>query len=541
MYAAMHEGKYELAQYLKSLGCKEDPAIPLIKKIPNEELETLFKNAESETINIKELLTKAGYAADLSYCQIEVPDKFKFIDFSGMILTEASLFLPNANLSFANANLEGTLVARILLQSDQVDFTGANLHGMFGVIEDKLYNSMPDKANDLSKLRIRSKERYLHQSALTKHYEIKSSTAPEEEGICLGLIFEFGRHILRSEQKNKQGDLAKGFLDKLLTKIEKKSENAIERIKVYQNTLQFELSTFEPLDLESPNTLLNSLKQFSHTNLIALSTEDHAMAIYVHKDDKGNTIHYTIYEPNSGLSSHLHSVEDLYTELTKISSLMEKIRFEGKLYITDLRDMIIQLGFICADPLQYDKNSKNIYKLYKAINAHDIGMIKTLSKSYKIDHLGYTLVSIDVDTDSYLPSYNVLRHAIYNSKEDELITLIENNQKLDFSDPSKTYFILEHLICANKLSEKVLDAIINKTGELGFIDAQNVFDEAKKLKCSKDDLNLNITAEKSMETLKLIAKDFKDNNFNQVLINDEGTELHAQIPLHIISANNYDI
>lgn len=466
LYAAMHAGEYNTALHLQKLGCKVDPSRPIIKKISPYESMTLLEACESSSVNISELLASNGYSLNLDYQTIIVPETIKSINFDGVSLVYADIFCENpTKFSFKGSNLKHALLHTSPLSDDLTNLEDANLEEATFLIEENFYKKLPGTQIEKSNAIIIDPETYFCQNDLIDYFELKDHNGQESDGDCLGLVIEYGRHILRNQQKGKAGNLEQSFIKKLQRKFQEPAGNATSRIHSYQCMLQTrKVDKGIYLDLDTHQKFIDSLSELGEADLI------HASVSCKDGPEKSNSLHsiairklksggYAFFNPTYG-EKHFPDSLGLYKELIKNSTLHRDPRDGNQCFFaTNLKNMIDELGLVSNN-----KDSKHIYILYQALKKMHIGGIMRFSSAQKIDMLGY--IHMSIGSAAFMQSTNPLTFAISTCPENVIIALISSNTKLDLNSRENVTFILLHLMNSEKLTKPIINALRSKAEEL---------------------------------------------------------------------------
>jgi hypothetical protein len=572
LYVAMRYGHNGTVDHLIKLGCKVDPEKPIIRKVSPKILKGLIDKLDSKTLNMAELLKANGFEPNLDFYEIFIPDgKFDIIDLSNMSFISCNIrFNTNTTVSFENSNLQDALITcnnYKLLTGETIHFEGANLKGLSGIVEKSFYESIKT-CNETNLIPI-DQNPYLPQGKLMIHNNIKEQSEEKlskelSEGLCLGLSIEHGRSVVRSLQKNADCDPDLKFINKLKSLYgpsNDKGKAMLERIKIYQDNFQHNVSVRKELSLSSLKEFSDSLtNQFPDSELFILYLPQHAITVRVIKDSKTNIAKgYKLFDPNFGLA-HVQNNDELFQLLSKLGILYQK--FTGynqiKLFAKDLPNYLEEMGLVCNDIDKYNKDNKNLHELFNAIKDRDIEKLAKLSANQKIDyHNQYSFSSppskLPKTEESMLYEHNPLQFAI-QSTEEVLITLISNNTKLDLSKPS-CIVLITNLMKANKLSQAVVEILSKKALELGQTEAKELFDmilevqkhlgpNSFKLDLKTNSININSKPEqqKAKELADDIVKALEHNEIDIVSYHSTDYTVEGEnTVLHTIQLASYEI
>jgi hypothetical protein len=552
--------------------------VPYVTNTPNNILlEKFFAKMDAGVLDVTMLFNALD--ADLvldNDTTITVPKNFAEANFAGISLKKASIVsYHNTKLNLDGCDLSYCNLAGRHYDISHVSLNGAKLDHAMGYITPDLYNSLSEQDKEESNFITASKENYFYQCKLSMPYNYLGDSPGTF--ICHGLAREYARKQISWQQKG----VEKNFFDKLRSKLEEVSQiekserldhfykdNFLQRLKEYTHytpnpasskkhfKLTFKLSD----DGKTPESFefFDSLpKKLQDADFLYILLGGHAAVVKVVRDN--DIIGYNLYDTSYGESVLLDKAG-----LNK-AMLMTCVNWccdDNFIHVSDLGKQVKKHNLVSGSDY-YNEDSKNTFKLLKAIKEHDSEKIAELSKCMKIDWHGIEIGNDDFaklyfshhfmhnepypfnNIKDYFYVYNILHDGIMHANDQELIALISNNNLLEFSKPKHLLCVVNKLIMCEHFKPEVLDAFASNSkitwgeGVKELLDKFLDIAENNKFKIEFDGTKEVITAtEGERDILEKLAENFKTHeDFNDFKAQESYCKgkygsLHSEANLH---------
>lgn len=457
----------EVMDYLMSVGGVTDIKV---NKISEVELNNLIANApEDITLNIANELEALGFDKDISYLDVYIPRSN--IDFSNLDMSECDITVRNAeNIKFDYSNLTNASIDGVHISSS-FSFNGAILKGFDAMMDfDTYQNAMTESQREESSVLCMPKDRYFYQFKLVS----KFTKVLSDGGICHGLAREYARRMMKHKGDEAASDK---FFNKLkdALMLEGEPNNFVKRVGEYLDSSYIDTEGYYEKkyysvdlseDFVSPNSAVQSrflsvlpqeLRDADFLDLVVVASINHSCVLRKVKDDKGDTLGYKFYDTSYGETTLI--AESKLDKLIDVLMSSYALYFPGaKLYALDLGKEISKRNLVdSGDAEHFASDSKNVYKLYEAIDSQNIEEIERLSKVIKINYEGLQSSPYNEKHHTNPLSYSIL----YGSKE-SVIALLSHNDLMKLNKEHKVAVIVKDLIVGHKFEEDVIDVLKTK-------------------------------------------------------------------------------
>ncbi|MDF3046917.1 MAG: hypothetical protein K0R73_35 [Candidatus Midichloriaceae bacterium] len=539
--------------------------VPDVTHAPNNALlEEFFAKMDKGELDITMLFNALNADLVLDNNYITIPKNFAEANFDGISLKKATIVsYHNTKLNLDGCDLSYCDLAGRHYDINHVSLNGAKLDHTMGYITPDLYKSLSAQAKEESNFITASKENYFYQAKFAMQYGVESNGESIPPFICHGLAREYVRKQISWQQKG----VEKNFFAELRSKLEEisqieKSERLnhfykdtfLQRLKEYthytpntaNNKKHFKL-TFNLSDdgeTPAPFEFFDSLpKKLQDADFLYILLGDHAAVVKVVRDNNQGVIGYNLYDTSYGESVLLDKDELSKAMLMTCSNWCSSDNF---IYVSDLGKQVKKHNLVSGSDY-YSKDSKNTFKLLKAIKEHDAEKIAELSKCMKIDWHGIEIGNDDFrklysshqgmhnepypfnNLKNYFYIYNILHDGIIHANNQELIALISNNNLLDFSKSKHLLCTVNKFIMCDHFKPEVLHAFASNPTITWGEGVKELFDkfldiaENNKFKIEFDGAKEIITAtEEERNILEKLADNFKTHeDFNDFKAHQE--------------------
>ncbi|MDF3046913.1 MAG: hypothetical protein K0R73_31 [Candidatus Midichloriaceae bacterium] len=517
-------------------------------------LDEFFAKMEQGVLDITLLLKSLGADLVLYEKEITISKNFTEANFADISLKHADI------ISYYNTklNLDGCDLSYFDLKGRHYDvghvtLNGAKLEHAIGFITPDLYSSLSVQDMEESNFITVAKENYFYEFKLEDKYK-NHGEGLHGGGICHGLAREYVRKQISWQQKG----IEKNFFDTLRSKLEEISQteeserlnhfnqdNFLQRLKEYTNITpnpasskkQFKTTVTLSDDGKAPapfNFFANLPKKLQEAEFLFIYLgAKHSAVLKIVKDKEKSIIGYKLYDTSYGESVLLDEagLNKAMFAMCYMWGDLDDLDF----YVSDLGKQVKKQNLIPGSE-HYNKDSKNTFKLVKAIKDHDLDKIAELSKFMKIDWHGFTVK----DNINWININSPLAYGITAGADEDLVALISNNNLLDFSKPKHFLCTVNKLILCDHFKAEVLHAFASNPkitwggGIKGLLDEFLNIAENNKFKIKFGAGKKVITAhEEEKEILEKLVNNFKEH--------EDFQQHHCKSAANLYTQNNGEL